>query len=121
MERRFRRYNKEVKHLDIVLCEFYFSDFSKAKNRPVLVFKDNLPHDDFVAVPISSKTNKMNKDELLLKNTDLVEGILPKTSKLMLRKTFVVSKQSVLKKYRVLSEDALEWLHYCVVSKKKAK
>ena len=49
----------EIKHLDVVLCEFYFSDFNKSKKRPVLVFKDNLPFDDFVAIPISSKIEKL--------------------------------------------------------------
>lgn len=49
----------EIKHLDVVLCEFYFSDFNKSKKRPVLVFKDNLSFDDFVAIPISSKIEKL--------------------------------------------------------------
>lgn len=44
----------EVNTGDIVLCEFYFSDLKTSKNRPVLVLKDNLPFDDFIAVPISS-------------------------------------------------------------------
>ena len=35
--------NQDIKQFDIVLCKFYFSDISKSKNRPVLVFKDNLP------------------------------------------------------------------------------
>jgi len=34
----------ELKQYDVVLCEFYFSDLNKTKKRPVLVFKDNLPH-----------------------------------------------------------------------------
>lgn len=42
----------DIKHLDIVLCKFYFSDSKAYKNRPVLVFKDNLPYDDFVGLPI---------------------------------------------------------------------
>ena len=93
----------EVKHLDIVLCRFYFSDFKKSKDRPVLVFKDNLPHDDFIAIPISSKTDNMNEDEFLIQNIDFTEGKIPKKSKLMIRKTFVVSKESVLKKYGTLN------------------
>ena len=48
----------EIDQADIVLCEFYFSDLKQVKNRPVLVFKDNLPYDDFVAIPISSKIEK---------------------------------------------------------------
>jgi len=96
----------EIKHLDIVLCEFYFTDFNKSKKRPVLVFKDNLPHDDFIAIPISSKIDTMYKDEILIDNTNLTDGNIPKTSKLMVRKTFVVSKQAVLKKYGTLNENS---------------
>ena len=96
----------EINHLDVVLCEFYFSDLNKSKSRPVLVFKDNLPHDDFVAIPISSKIKNMFEDEFLLDNTNFIEGSIPKVSKLMIRKTFVVSKQVVLKKYGTLKEES---------------
>jgi mRNA interferase MazF len=41
----------EIKHLDIVLCEFYFSDLNKSKKRPVLIFKYNLPHNYFIGIP----------------------------------------------------------------------
>ena len=37
----------DVKEGDIVLCTFYFSDLKSNKKRPVLVFKDSLPYDDF--------------------------------------------------------------------------
>jgi len=36
---------------DILLCKFYFSDLQTSKNRPVLVFKDNLPFNDFIGLP----------------------------------------------------------------------
>jgi mRNA interferase MazF len=98
----------EIKHLDIVLCKFYFSDLKKSKDRPVLVFKDNLPHDDFIAIPISSKIDKMHEDEILIQNRDFSQGNIPKTSKLMIRKTFVVSKASVLKKYGTLNKISYE-------------
>jgi len=101
----------EIKHLDIVLCKFYFSDLKKSKDRPVLIFKDNLPHDDFVAIPISSKIDKMYEDELLIKNENFREGSIPKISKLMIRKTFVVSKQSVVKKYGTLNKESYEVYH----------
>ena len=29
----------EIKHLDVVLCEFYFSDFNKSKKRPAIYVK----------------------------------------------------------------------------------
>lgn len=98
----------EIKHLDIVLCKFYFSDLKKSKDRPVLVFKDNLPYDDFIAIPISSQIDKIYEDEILIQNRDFSEGDIPKTSKLMIRKTFVVSKESVLKKYGTLNKESYE-------------
>ncbi|MEA3383857.1 MAG: type II toxin-antitoxin system PemK/MazF family toxin [Campylobacterota bacterium] len=96
----------EVNQLDIVLCEFYFSDLNSFKTRPVLVFKDNLPYDDFIAIPISSKIDNLKKDEFLLTSEEFKIGNIPKKSKMILRKTFVVSKKVVLKKYGTLSEDS---------------
>ena len=101
----------EVKQLDIVLCEFFFSDIQKSKNRPVLVFKDNLPYDDFIAIPISSKIEKMHSDEMIICNDDLLMGTLPKKSKLMIRKNFVVSKKVVLKKYGTLNRESYNKYH----------
>ena len=101
----------EIKEKDIVLCKFYFSDAKKFKNRPVLVFKDNLPHDDFVGIPISSKINTMYSDEYLINNTHFIEGKIAYESKLMIRKTFVISKVSVVKKYATLTDEAYNKYH----------
>ena len=101
----------EIKQSDIVLCEFYFSDLQQSKNRPVLVFKDNLPHNDFVAIPISSKIQNIFDDEVIINHTDFIEGDIPKTSKLMLRKTFIVSKNVVLKKYGTLQDASFKKYH----------
>ena len=101
----------EINEADVVLCEFYFSDFKKSKNRPVLVFKDNLPHNDFVAIPISSKIENMFDDEIIIDNSDFLNGNIPKISKLMVRKTFIVSKQVILKKYGSLSKNSYEKYH----------
>jgi len=100
-----------LKQLDIVLCEFYFSDLNKSKKRPVLVFKDNLPYDDFVAIPISSKIDKLKEDEVLINNSDFKDGNIKKDSKLMIRKTFVVSKNVVVKKYGTLKTDSFKKYH----------
>jgi len=101
----------EINKYDVVLCKFYFSDAKKFKNRPVLVFKDNLPHDDFIGIPISSKIEKMWEDECLIDNDKFQEGSIVTTSKLMIRKTFVISKSSVLKKYGTLNEEAYSDFH----------
>jgi mRNA interferase MazF len=44
-----------VSQAEVVLCEFYFSDLKQNKLRRVVVFKNNLPFDDFVGMPISSQ------------------------------------------------------------------
>jgi len=101
----------EIKAYDVVLCKFYFSDSKQFKNRPVLVFKDNLPHDDFIGIPISSKIEKIYEDELIIDNDRFVEGGIIKDSKIMIRKTFVISKDSVVKKYGTLNNESYEYYH----------
>jgi len=96
---------------DIVLCQFYFSDLKESKNRPVLVFRDNLPYDDFIAIPISSQIKSLHQDEIILSGSDFVEGEIPVVSKLMMRKTFVISKGSVLKKYGTINENFYSRIH----------
>jgi mRNA interferase MazF len=101
----------EVKQLDIVLCEFYFSSLNMTKKRPVLVFKDNLPYDDFVAIPISSKIKDLKEDEVLIDNSNFKNGNIARKSKLIIRKTFVVSKKVVIKKYGTISNDSFKKYH----------
>ena len=101
----------EIDVADVVLCEFYFSDLQRSKKRPVLVLKDNLPHDDFVGIPISSRLRELYQDESPVDSSQFSEGGLPKTSKVMVRKTFVVSKSVVIKKYGTLKEDAFRQYH----------
>jgi mRNA interferase MazF len=73
----------------------------------VLVFKDNLPFNDFVAIPVSSKIQILHKDEIEIGPEHFIQGSIPKRSKLMLRKTFVVSKDVILKKYGTLDNTML--------------
>lgn len=102
----------EVNQGELVLCEFFFSDLSESKLRPVLVFKNNLPFDDFVGIPVSSQLNKLHIDEMLLDQSDFSSGNLPKKSKAILRKTFVISKKVVIKKYGDLSHESFSRLHF---------
>jgi len=98
----------EIRAKDVVLCEFYFSDMQSSKKRPVLVLKDNLPYNDFIAIPISSQIQKLNLDEQIIDNSHFANGAIPKPSKLMLRKTFVVSKNAVIKRYGTISTDSFK-------------
>jgi mRNA interferase MazF len=90
----------DIKTADVVLCEFYFSDLKTSKNRPVLVLKDNLPHNDFVGLPISSQLDKLLADEFEIENSMFQSGAIPKKSK----EPFVVSKNVVIKKYGMLNQ-----------------
>jgi len=96
---------------DLLLCEFYFSDLKSSKRRPVIVFKDNLPFDDFVGIPVSSQISKLHLDEFILEPSDMAFGVLPKRSKVMVRKTFVISRQVIVKKYGKLSDVRFMRLH----------
>ncbi|MCG5536027.1 type II toxin-antitoxin system PemK/MazF family toxin [Ectothiorhodospira mobilis] len=96
---------------DVVLCAFYFSDLKTHKRRPVIVFKDNLPFDDFVGIPVSSQTAQLHDDESILEPFDLSIGTLPKRSKIMVRKTFVIAKPVIVKRYGRLSKTRFQQLH----------
>lgn len=98
----------DIKTADIVLCAFYFSDLKTTKNRPVLVLKDNLPFDDFVGLPISSQLDFLRDGEVAIDNSLFSDGGIPKKSKLIFRKPFVVSRTVVIKKYGSLNPAAFK-------------
>lgn len=98
----------DIKPLDIVLCKFYFSDLKSYKNRPVLIFKDNLPFNDFVCMAISSRCDTIYEDEMIVDNSKLLDGSLPKKSKIMIRKTFLIQKDIVIKKYATLKDEEFQ-------------
>ena len=56
---------------------------------------------------ISSKTLKLQSDEIIITNQSLSDGVLPAESKIMLRKVFVISKENPIKKYGDLNEKSL--------------
>ena len=101
----------DVKTADVVLCEFYFSDLKTSKKRPVLVLKDTNLYDDFVGLPISSQLDKLLAGEFEIDNSMFQFGSIPKKSKLIVRKPFVVSKNVVIKKYGTLNQQSFLNFH----------
>ena len=101
----------EISVADVVLCKFSFSNLRGSKKRPVLVLKDNLPHNDFVGIPLSSQLRQLYQDESLVDSSKFSQGGIPKTSKIMVRKPFIVSKSVVIKKYGTLKADAFKEYH----------
>jgi len=82
----------EISQAEVVLGEFYFSDLKQNKLRPVVVFKNHLPFEDFVGMPVSSRLDSIKNDEIAIDQSDFIAGRPPKRSKVMVRKTFVIAK-----------------------------
>jgi len=61
---------------------------------------------------ISSQLSRHHDDEFVLEPSDMASGALPKRSKIMVRKTFVISCQVIVKKYGQLSDARLRQLHH---------
>ena len=101
----------EISQAEVVLSEFYFSELKQNKLRLVVVFKNNLPFEDFVGMPMSSKLDRLDDDEIVVDESDFTEGFIPKRSKAMVRKTFVASKQVVFKKHGKLSSQSFRQLY----------
>ena len=93
---------------EVVLCKVYFSSLNMFKNRPVLVLKDNLPYNNFICLPISSKIKNLHIDEFVISNNDFQIGSIPKDSKVMIRKVFTISKNNITKKYGKLNIEKFE-------------
>jgi len=53
----------------------------------------------------------LKEDEILIDNNDFQDGNIKAISKLMIRKTFVVSKKVVVKKYGTISQNSFTKYH----------
>jgi len=63
-----------------------YSDFTKVKGRPVLVFKE-IDKDDFLILPL---TSNLKRDGFLLTNEDIKDGALKKESVIVVPKLTAV-------------------------------
>lgn len=75
-----------------------------------------MPYNDFIGIAISSQIENLHEDEYLIASSDFSLGSIPQQSKIMLRKTFVVSKTMRIKKYGTLSESAFKKISVCFVN-----
>ncbi len=84
---------------DVALADVVFTDLSETKKRPVLIVEE-LQHDDFLTMPITSiDIENIRENESLITNDDFEEGQIPKTSKILITKPYVVNKSLLIKKY----------------------
>jgi len=76
----------------IYLAKIYFTDLSEYKIRPILVIKEL--GEDCICLQL---TSQVNNNEILISNSDLIQGSLKKES-LVVPKNFTLHK-SILFKY----------------------
>jgi len=85
---------------EILLIAFPFSDLTRAKRRPVLVLSNKTHNDasgDFVCCGITSNLEN-KKYSILLDRKDVLDGSIPKTSRVKFSKIFTLEKSLVVKK-----------------------
>jgi mRNA interferase MazF len=96
---------------DIVLIPIPFTDLSSNKKRPVIIIsndnynKNNL---DIVVVALTSNLNIENKYSIDIENYNLVEGKLPKKSRIRCDKIYTLSKNIVVKKFNKINQKTFE-------------
>lgn len=95
---------------EIVVVPFPFSDLSSIKQRPVLILSKNLDNDsseDIITCGMTSNI-KDSKYSVLVENKDLVEGNIPKPSRIKVDKLFTISQNIINKKVARINKETFE-------------
>ena len=90
---------------DIVLINFPFTDFSKAKKRPVLIIKDENRLNDFVCFQITSKSTQ--NALYPIEKHYIKEGELKLISFVKYDKCFTLSSDIVYKKLASVNNELM--------------
>ena len=95
---------------EIVLVPFPFTSLASSKKRPVLVLSKtgyNKRHSDFVCCGITSNIRTADHS-ILIQNKDLVEGLLPKPSKIKVTTIFTLEKSMAIRHLGKVRVDIME-------------
>lgn len=95
---------------EIVVVPFPFSDLSSIKQRPVLILSknvDNESSEDVITCGITSNL-KDSKHSVLFDNKNLVEGGVPRLSRIKVDKLFTISQNIVNKKVGRINKETFE-------------
>ena len=95
----------EIREGDIILSKVAFTDLSEIKKRPVLVM-DSITPSDFLTLPIT--TSDTNAFYIPIDNDDFEEGGIPKPSKVLIPKPYILEKSLYIKHYGMLKRKSLE-------------
>ncbi len=95
---------------EIILVPFPFTDMSKSKLRPVLIISNasySKTSSDFVCCGITSNLSNKN-NSVLINNTDVIDGILQKKSRIKFSNIFTLQKDSAIKRIGQLNSKKLD-------------
>jgi len=95
---------------EIVIVPFPFSDLSSIKQRPVLILSKNMDNEkveDIITCGITSNI-KDSKYSVSIGNENLVEGKVPKPSRIKIDKLFTISQDIVKKKVGRINKETFE-------------
>ncbi len=95
---------------EIIIVPFPFSDLSSIKQRPVLVLSKNTDNDkveDIITCGITSNI-KDPKYSVLIELNNLIEGEIPKPSRIKVDKLFTISQDIVKKKIGRINRETFE-------------
>ncbi|MBX3346005.1 MAG: type II toxin-antitoxin system PemK/MazF family toxin [Nitrospira sp.] len=91
---------------DLVLIPFPFSDLQSTKKRPVMVLTPPDRHADFIGLAIT--TVEQQQQALLVEETHLIQGTLPRPSWIRVDKIFTLSESSIIKTFGTLSPQTVQ-------------
>ncbi len=95
---------------DIIIVPFPFSNLSSIKQRPVIVLsktKDNEVSEDIITCGITSNLRGI-KHSILIDNSNLEEGKIPKESRVKVDKIFTIEKSIIKKRIARLNKETFE-------------
>ena len=95
---------------EIVVVPFPFSDLSSIKQRPVLILSknsDNENSEDVITCGITSNI-KDSRYSVLIDNSDLTQGSIPKASRIKVDKLFTISQAIIKKKVAKINNKTFE-------------
>lgn len=95
---------------EIVIVPFPFSNLSSIKQRPVLILSknsDNFTEEDVITCGITSNI-KDQKYSIFIENKNLIEGEIPKSSRVKVDKLFTISQEIIKKKVGRLNKETFE-------------
>lgn len=91
------KFGMMFKQGEIIIVPFPFSDLSSIKNRPVLIISKSNNSEDIITCGITSNL-KDSKNSVLIDDSSLEYGKIPKKSLIKVDKLFTLDKSIVKKK-----------------------